>query len=409
MININNKRWDILKINDIKKLLENDDDETFFFEYKDDRVSSKKFIEEVSAFANTYGGYILLGIDDDKQIIGCTEWTEQKIHNIMHNCITPIPDFDIKKFKDNERSIFVIKIEEGTMPPYITNTGKIYERISSGSFPIKDSNKLTQLYYRRQDQLDKIRNKISIEEFKYNNRFPQNICGYLDLGFSVSINDLRDFQKKFFKFDVETISNILKENDTHYSMARVGNSLVISVGEVKSDQLTLIDGGMNNFIEIMADGSVKCRIMIFAKSDSTIANVAAMFYIPSLFATIYKEIMGNNFYKCFINAYKYEQLTIIKQFIPYVDVGYNDKYKRIYDNYLKNHIKRYGNNLVITGNRIPKNDFMCIDKRFFSEAKIKYNNDNLINVLFRTNHIPLGYIDNVEGLDEINDEEADIK
>lgn len=409
MVNINNKKWEKLKIIDVKCLLENDDDETFFFEYKDDRVSSKKFIEEVSAFANTYGGYILLGIDDDKQIIGCTEWTEQKIHNIIHNCITPIPDFDIKKFKDKEKSIFVVKIEEGTMPPYITNTVKIYERISSGSFPIKDSNKLTQLYYKRQDQLDKIRNKISIEEFKNNIRFPQNICGNLDLGFSITINDLKNFQKNFLKFDVDAISNILKENDTHYSMARVGNSLVISVGEVQSDQLTLIDGNMNNFIEIMPDGSVKCRIMICAKSNSTIANVSSMFYIPSLFATIYKEIMGKKFYKCFINAYKYEQLTILKQFIPYIDTGNNDKYKKIYDNYLKNHITRYGNNLIITGNRIPKNDFICIDRRFFNEAKLKYNNDNLIDVLFRTEHIPLGYIDNLEGIYEIDDEESNIK
>lgn len=156
MININDKQWNKLRLTDIQKLLEQDDDETFFFEYKNDDVTPKKVIEEISAFANTYGGYILLGIDDDKNISGCTKWTEQRIHTTIHDSITPIPNFDIKKFKTKDNAIiFVIRIEEGTTPPYITNTGKVYERVSSGSFPIKDSTKLTQLYYKREDQYRK--------------------------------------------------------------------------------------------------------------------------------------------------------------------------------------------------------------------------------------------------------------
>ena len=404
MININDKRWDKLRITDIYKLLEEDDDETFFFEYKKDDVSSKKIVEEISAFANTYGGYILLGIDDDKNISGCTNWNEQKIHNVMHNCITPIPDFDIKKFKTQKgKTIFVIRINEGTLPPYITNTGKIYERVSSGSFPIKESSKLTQLYYKRQDQLKKIENKIGIEELKEDLNLPRNICGYLDLGFSISINNLLDFQKKFLDLDLSNISNILKENKTDYSISRVGNSIFINVGRFESQQIVLLKGAIHNFIEIMCDGSIKCRIIIYAEEDKKLANIAPMFYIPSLFSTIYKSIMGDNLYKDFMSAYKYEKLTILKQCVPYINVGRADKYKRIYDNYLKEHIEKYGNNLIVTGNRIPKNDFIYIDKKYFSDLNIKFNNDNLINELFMTQHIPLGYIDNVDNI-EIEDE-----
>lgn len=123
-------------------------------------------------------------MDDDKKISGCKEWTEEKIHNVMHNCITPTPNFDVKQLKtQNGQILLVIKIEEGTMPPYITNGGHIYERVSSGSFPVKDSSKLTQLYNKKQDQLIKIENKIKLDDLTLNMYTPPNLCGCLDIGF----------------------------------------------------------------------------------------------------------------------------------------------------------------------------------------------------------------------------------
>lgn len=71
MVNINNKPWDKLRFHDIEKFLSEADDENFFFEFKSDDEEPKKLIKEISAFANTYGGYILLGVNDDKTIGGC--------------------------------------------------------------------------------------------------------------------------------------------------------------------------------------------------------------------------------------------------------------------------------------------------------------------------------------------------
>ena len=98
MININNKPWDKVRKADIAEQLNKLEEETFFFELKRDEVTSDHFIKEVSALANTYGGYIFLGVDDDKQIYGCSKWTEQRIHSVMHDCITPTPNFDVKSF-----------------------------------------------------------------------------------------------------------------------------------------------------------------------------------------------------------------------------------------------------------------------------------------------------------------------
>ena len=66
MININNKSWNKLRFTDIEKFLSGTDDENFFFEFKADEETPPKLIKEISAFANTYGGYIFLGVNNDK-------------------------------------------------------------------------------------------------------------------------------------------------------------------------------------------------------------------------------------------------------------------------------------------------------------------------------------------------------
>lgn len=109
MVNINNKPWDKLRFRDIEKFLSESGDENFFFEFKSDDEEPKKLIKEISAFANTYGGYILLGVNDDKTIGGCKKWTEQRIHITIHDSITPIPNFDVKKFTSKGKHIFNIK------------------------------------------------------------------------------------------------------------------------------------------------------------------------------------------------------------------------------------------------------------------------------------------------------------
>ena len=70
--------------------------------------------------------------------------------------MSPIPSFDVKKFETNDnKKIYIIKVDEGPEPPYITNKGEIYERISSGSFVIKESLRLSQMYTKKEDSWKK--------------------------------------------------------------------------------------------------------------------------------------------------------------------------------------------------------------------------------------------------------------
>ena len=48
------------------------------------------------------------GIGKKVKIYGCTKWTEQRIHTLIHDALSPAPNFDVKKFiTDDERTIFI--------------------------------------------------------------------------------------------------------------------------------------------------------------------------------------------------------------------------------------------------------------------------------------------------------------
>lgn len=392
MLGINNKPWNKLRGADIQKHLQGADDETFFFEYKLDNVSVNKFIEEVSAFANTFGGYIFVGVSDDKTIEGCTEWSEQRIHTIMHDNISPTPNFDVKKFIIENKKIYVVKIEEGLFPPYITNKGKIYERISSGSFVIKDSNKLSQIYHKREEQLKTIEKKIYLDEITTNN-LPQNLNAYLDVGIFVVFTRETKLRQHFYSYDLTKICEYLKGLNIQHSISRMASSFVISIGESScsnNGKKVLPMAGLHNFIEIMLDGSIKYRILMFSRESDDVGKleVSDLISINNIFKTIYSMFFEKELKSEFISAQKYEKLTVLKQFTPYYKIE-NDKL----DSLLLNHQKKYGNNLIIANNRFPKSGFFTIDKRAFNEIKIKFNYTNLLNELFYSDYVLMGFID----------------
>ena len=397
MININNKIWDKLRLKDIEKYLDTiDDDETFFIEFKEENIRNTQLTKEISAFANSFGGYILLGVNDSKKIVGCSNiWTELKINTIIFNGISPTPHFDIKKFDlKNSKKLYIIKVEEGTNPPYITNDGYIYHRVSSSSDRVKDANTLNNLYLRNQNNIKKIEDKIYIPEIS--GTIPNNLCGYIDFGFSLTSKNIEKTKEKVRKADIEKISEKLKDYKQKYSISKVGYSLSITIGEPimkMGDNPILTTGGLSNFMEILPDGSFRCRIIICSETDSSIAYISLITMIHSLFKEIYAIVFGNNFVSNFIEAKKYEKLTVLKLFQPKIAVTGESKYVEKFNKLFNDHIMKYGNNIIANNNRIPLNGFINIDKSLFDLNKVKFNNDNLYGQLFYTSYFLLGYID----------------
>ena len=399
MININNKLWSKLRLYDIEKFLKTiEDDETFFLEFKTEDIRNSQLTKELSAFANSYGGYLFLGVDDSKKVVGCTNvWSELRINNVICNGISPMIQFDIKKFNvSKSKKLFVIKVEEGVNPPYITSDGYLYHRVSSSSDRIKDSNTLNNLYLKSQNNIKNIENKIYIPELI--GQIPENLCGYVDFGFSLVTKNIDKTRDKIENADIEGITKILEEYGQKFSVSRVGYSLLITIGSNimrRGEQEILTTGGLSNFMEILSDGSFRCRVIITSNQESDIAGITPIILIHSLIAKIYEKVFGDNFSKLFIEAKKYEKLKVIKIFHPMIMLGSDDKYKDKFEKHFYSHVEKYGDNIIANDNRIPLNGFITIDKSLFDLNNIKFNNNNLYDHLFYTEYFLLGYIDNL--------------
>ena len=409
MIGINGKAWDDVKSSDIKLILERINgedsifDESTFFEWKADKESSSKLAKEICAFSNTFGGYVFIGINDDRTIGGCEQWTEQRIHTTVFDSITPTPQIDVKRFVVDNKIILVVRVEEGAVPPYITNEGRIYSRLSSGSFPIKDATSLANLIEKRRDTIRKIAEKIEMRPIEIGKETPANLCAYIDVGFATTLSESRDagFQR-FDSLNYEKIANKLKEYSKEFGISRIGTSLFFTIGNMtgKTDdgRTLILAAGIQFFMELMVDGSVRYRIPLSFDVNSKMnsCNITGVATIINAFTDVYEMIFGKSFADLFIYAYKYQKLTVLKQFRPYYYLNeQNDPetVKRIRQVETL-HQEKYGSNVIVEGNRIPPDKFGLIDRHLFAEHNIPYESHELIAVLFSSAYENLGFVEN---------------
>lgn len=115
---------------EIKEIIKNG--ENSYIEFKEEGIKAKDLAEEIVALANSEGGIILIGVDDDGNIKGVSDkQIEEKIMNICRNNCIPniIPAFEIIDIA--EKTIAVITISKGLNKPYYTSEHKYYIRVGT--------------------------------------------------------------------------------------------------------------------------------------------------------------------------------------------------------------------------------------------------------------------------------------
>jgi len=107
--------------------------EDSYTEFKRDPNQRTAFANEMVAFANTEGGRILVGVDDDGTIVGVQDprRVEEAILNIARdNCTPPIRPV-IDHVRADEGAVVIVGVPRRTGPPHENNSGQCYIRVGS--------------------------------------------------------------------------------------------------------------------------------------------------------------------------------------------------------------------------------------------------------------------------------------
>jgi hypothetical protein len=111
-------------------------------ERKREPPAGTKFGAAVASFANTLGGWVLLGVSDDGTVHGW-EATPQKtdlqshLSNLLRSQVDPLPPFVAGYHEHEGTRIVVMRVFESSDVPHVERgTGAIYVRSSGGKLPV---------------------------------------------------------------------------------------------------------------------------------------------------------------------------------------------------------------------------------------------------------------------------------
>lgn len=141
-----------------KELAEQEVAEGFFVDYKID--FPERLWKTISSFANSYGGHVFIGIEEDEikktpkafPGVPITCDLTEKVRNIIRSHISPMPSVEIATIPltaDDQLGIVAIRISESGEPPHVCSDGRVYKRnldASDPADPIRDRHSLDNLY-----------------------------------------------------------------------------------------------------------------------------------------------------------------------------------------------------------------------------------------------------------------------
>lgn len=216
MYNPFNKNIKELEYEDLEKLIENNISEGWHIEYKKVFPKPKKIANSIASFANSEGGWYIIGIkeNDDEfnpfEIVGFDLETNRKpddrIANIIKGNIEPIPYFENKIIETPEnKAVLVVQVFEGYDAPYISN-GSICIRVGETSMPLKIKNRYQ--FDKLMDKKEQYRKKIN--SFMNNEFYIENNYTQPYLEFYIYVNNPKHYL--FEDFYSEEFFENLKEN-----------------------------------------------------------------------------------------------------------------------------------------------------------------------------------------------------
>ena len=147
--------------------------EGWYVEYKEELVKAPALAKAVSAFANTYGGWLFLGVKEksrDNSVAGKfpgipeaeVDGALQRLRQSAAMHLNPSPFFETKVMRGpcveiglaEGNSVIAIEIPQSHTAPHVHKDGRIYRRVADGSEPKPETDRFTlDQLWRRADSI----------------------------------------------------------------------------------------------------------------------------------------------------------------------------------------------------------------------------------------------------------------
>ncbi len=115
-------------------------------EFKRKFSTHDKIAREMIAFANTKGGYVLFGIDDDKKIVGVEseKETSELVKDTALNYCEPSLEYSIEYREIESKEIVILSVPESNNKPHRLQDYKTNFDITTAIVPIRVNDKSVQ-------------------------------------------------------------------------------------------------------------------------------------------------------------------------------------------------------------------------------------------------------------------------
>ena len=132
----------------------------------------KSWCKSVSAFANTYGGFLIFGISDDNQIIGLEnpDKDAEIISEMIKSRLDPIPEFKIRFQKEEDKVLLIVDILKGEETPYYYSGDGVleaYVRIGNESVKASSTELKRLVLHGRNTTFDSQNSMYKVEDYAF--------------------------------------------------------------------------------------------------------------------------------------------------------------------------------------------------------------------------------------------------
>jgi hypothetical protein len=117
-------------------------DESLFVEHKGDLGdgTSQQLAKSVSAFANTLGGWLLIGVTNGRPNGSTAPWTSDRgptladsVRDRLRGLVDPLPPFEAARLQHPDGMIGVVRVYESSDTPHVTlQSGAVFVREGAG-------------------------------------------------------------------------------------------------------------------------------------------------------------------------------------------------------------------------------------------------------------------------------------